>query len=315
MKIIIGGGISGLIFKFYNPEYKIVSSNVGGQMTNKIPLGPRILQVNEWNERLLKDLGIECNIKKARIGYFFKGKLHDFCPDEYRILYYMKSRCLANINEIPESVMSEGKNEILYYDVNFKDIIQKILSNIKICHLTVKQIKHDVISFFDVSTRIKYEHIVSTIPAPTFCMIYGNDIKEVKKYIDIRRQLRFLNKQFVLVDKKYVAEELGDFDYVYFPENKQPYNRITKVNDQLAVVEFTNVKKNKAPIFSDIKGYEYIDIGQIQGGVIQEPDKIMFLGRYAEWNHKIKTQDIVKKSIEFRNNKGDENNDNRRQME
>lgn len=34
-KFIIGGGISGLIYGFYNKDYQIISPDVGGKLKNK----------------------------------------------------------------------------------------------------------------------------------------------------------------------------------------------------------------------------------------------------------------------------------------
>lgn len=295
MNYVIGGGISGLIFAFYNRDYRVITSDVGGLMKNNL-MGPRLLQVNEWNKRLLDDLNMEANIKTARIGYFYGGKLHDTCSEDMRVMYYMKSRKVSK-QEVPESVMSEGKNTIEYYDIDFNELITKLTKHTTLILGTVKRITRSHILLFDTHQKLKYNHIVSTIPAPTFYLIYYNNSKEHRENSDKKSQLKFLNKLFIMVDIKYVKDQLGDFDYVYFPESKYPYHRITRVSDTEAVVEFTGIDE-KPKLFPEI-AKKYIEIGQIQSGSVETFENIMFLGRYAEWNHKIKIQDVVKKSIEF----------------
>lgn len=304
MKFIIGGGISGLIFSFFNPEYKIISSNVGGQMTNKISFGPRILQENPYNKYLLECLKINAVVKTMKIGYFYNGSLHDRCPLSLKELYYTKSRNIISADEkIPESIMSEGKNTIDYYDVDFKQIVKALYEKVSFIKSNVLKINDGKIFLDDLKTFIEYKHIISTIQAPAFFRMFSKP-----KFMYVCKNLKYLSKEFIIVPSAEI--DIGSYDYVYFPEMKYNFHRVTKFNssfnNSMNIVEYVNSiyssgynKVNTKKEWKRIIARDYMEIGQIQSGEIPTIPAVMFLGRYAEWNHSIKTQDVVKKSIEF----------------
>ena len=45
-KYILGAGISGLICKYFNPEYKIISPDIGGQLTKNSKILVSFYEVN-----------------------------------------------------------------------------------------------------------------------------------------------------------------------------------------------------------------------------------------------------------------------------
>lgn len=293
-KYVIGGGISGLIFSFYNPEYKIFSKQIGGQLDSKIPLGPRIIQKTEETKQLLEDLGIEAKVKTARIGYYYEGEIHEKCPEHLLVEYYKKSRCLSEVDlcEIPSSAMSGSKESLEYYDVSFEKIIKSLSSKVDILSSDVKMITDKALLTYDLvngENSFKYENIISTIPAPSFCRIYHPRIKHKFKY---------LGKIFMSIplDKKLI----GDFDYVYFPTNEFLFHRATKAGKDKLVIEYTynQNKKFDPPAWKNSSGTEYIEIGQIIPNTIDFfIENVYFLGRYAAWDHSIKIQDVIRQSV------------------
>lgn len=298
MKYIIGGGLTGLIFAFYNPEYVVLSENIGGQVSNQILLGPRLLQKHKNTEILLNDLGIEKKIKIAKIGYYYDGKFHDNCPQNLRVDYYRKTRCIKDLNlsTIPNSIMSEGKTEIEYYDINFNTLLEKLTKNTKVirhnvCHINSKKMfftLHD-----EINKKHEYEYLVSTIPAPSFYVIYKPSIKKLAHY----SKLTYLSKQFIVIDDVIIPDE---FDYVYYPESFIPWHRITKFGNK-SVVEYTGKfnreGSNMKRFWSNVVDYHYMEFGQIQEGTPVRVPCVTYLGRYAEWDHSIKIQDVIEKSI------------------
>lgn len=305
MKYILGGGISGLIAAFYNPKYEILTKNLGGQMAVR-NTGPRLLEVDNYSKQFLHDLGYKkVEIKEAKIGYLYNDSLKNICDEKHRAMYYRKSRCLDESVEVPSSSMSDGKNIIRYYDIDWNEIIEKLKYLIK------HRFKYGVLSSINIntglihlnqsdlpySTPIDFERIISTIPAPEF-----NLMSYSKSCINFSS----VHKYFIIIkfqEKKFIDSIMGDFDYVYLPEDKFQENRYTRLEKGICL-EYTSSCK---PFFWD-KGLEQYVIynAQIQNKVtineISNPAfnvEIKFLGRYAEWNHDIKVNDVIKKSIEL----------------
>jgi len=291
-KYIIGGGIAGLIASFYNQEYQIISDNIGGQMVMN-NAGPRILEANEYSEAFLKDLGLtKLNIKTAKIGYKVDGRIVDSITNELRLQYYLKSRCITNASNVPSSIMSDGKNTIEYFDIDWNEIVSVLVNSIK------KEPIIGKIEFIETDNKslgintengpllLNYKNIVSTIPAPIFFSIASTKPKI---------SLKCVPKIFFIVSNSYI--DIGDYDYVYFPEDKYDFHRISNVGNGKVAIEYTTHSKlrnivNKWTHYTT--QYFSMPIGQIQDGKVQNIDSISFLGRYASWNHDIKTDDIIK---------------------
>ena len=80
-KYIIGAGISGLIFAYYNPDYTVISPDIGGQLSHGIY---NLTWVHDTPEtrKLHKDLEFEFTPTKTLMGYYYNGEVSDFCPSE-----------------------------------------------------------------------------------------------------------------------------------------------------------------------------------------------------------------------------------------
>src|SRR3990167_7985279 len=103
-KYIIGGGISGLVFQFYHPEYTIITPDIGGLFKSA-----HIAIIHDTSEtrHFLKNLGyenIEKLAKKSYIGYYNKGWISDVLSPILNLLIIQKK-------------MSEWNKSI---DVDFK---------------------------------------------------------------------------------------------------------------------------------------------------------------------------------------------------
>lgn len=290
MKVIIGGGISGLIAAFYNEDYFLISKDIGGQMVNNF-LGPRILEIDEYSEMFLDDLGIEKVEKVAKIGFMDSEEVKTESDSDFRLKYYLKSRCLDKALNIPDSIMSQGKNYINYYDVDWNYVVDKIKSKIK------DKIINSNVSYIDVESNtlllddgriIEYEDIISTIPAPIFYKLI-NETAGV--------EFKFIPKLFIVVDK--INIDMKNFDYVYCLGNNK-FHRITKINDNKYAIEYTtkeryeNIIKNWYP---SPKTYCQVLYGQIVSGKVDSFDNISFVGRFAEWKHGIKINNVIERFV------------------
>jgi hypothetical protein len=291
-KYIVGGGIAGLIASFYNPDFQIITDKIGGQMATE-SAGPRILEVNEYSETFLKDLGLkDLKTKVATIGYKVKGKIINTIDEDLRRKYYLKSRCLKNAALVPSSIMSDGKNTIEYFDINWDDIIFELISKIKcpiIGRVTDINIENKTLNIINKGHReiLNYDNLISTIPAPIFFNLAD---------IVPDEELKYLRKIFI-ISNEYFINTCG-YDYIYYPENDYKFHRISKDRNGKIIIEFTT-NENYMSILNewDKKSNHHvvIPIGQIQSGKVQKINNISFLGRYSEWDHDIKVDDIVRK--------------------
>lgn len=285
-KLIIGGGITGLLAAYYNEDYLLVSKDIGGQM-KKGDIGPRILEVNENSKKLLKEFGIKENVKKATIGYEVCGSLVENFDKSDRVKYYMKSRCVNNPIEVPDSVMSDGKNEIIYYDLSWGKLIQKIRNKIKnrIINDNVQRIdiKKKLIYLENNPIPLPYYDLTSTIPAPLFYQLCGIE----------NNKFKYVNKHFIITSQE--VFDIKDYDYVYFTSDRYKFHRITKLKKKKYSIEFTTNDGIDLDLLEENDSYIFMKYGQLVSGQVDKFDNIRFLGRFAEWNHGIKVDDIVGK--------------------
>lgn len=287
LNLIIGGGIVGLLAAYYNDDYLLISKDIGGQMSENV-LGPRILEVNEYSKKLLKEFNIKENIKTATIGYEVDGLLVSKVKKEDRINYYMKSRCIDNFDDVPSSVMSDGKNKIYYYDLNWNKLITEIKNKIKdrIIYHDVKKIdiSHKILQL-DNNDTIIYSKLISTIPAPLFYKL--SNIKN--------DSFNYINKYFMITTTQ--VFDIKNYDYVYFTSNKNSYHRITKLKNNKYCIEYTTNGDADFSLIDKSDECYFIKYGQLVSGKVDKFDDIRFLGRFAEWNHHIKVDDVVGKLI------------------
>jgi hypothetical protein len=285
-RYILGGGIAGLITAFYNQDCIIISDNIGGQMADT-GLGPRILEANEFSTTLLNDLGYE-NIptKTAKVGYMVWGQYLDSLTEELKLEYYKKSRYLSELKEAPKSVMSDGKKEIVYYDIDWNDLINRLIGRIEQEPILGKIEDIDVIN--QVITiagmgEFKYSKLINTLPAPLFF----NRLAKIPP----EEKLTYVPKTFIITDPFF---NMKDFDYVYFPGDEVNYHRVTKLNSGKVAVEYT-IPEHKHDVLEDWPDAEAktIPAGQIQSGKPGYIENVYYIGRFGCWDHDLKTDDIV----------------------
>lgn len=296
MKYILGGGLSGLILAYYNRDFTIVSENLGGQMLNDFPLGPRLMQKTDYTKIFLKQLKIDAKIKTSKIGYSDGMIFYSFQPLNFAEKYFIQSRKTSK-HHFTESVMSGSKSSIDFYDVKFDTIINKLIESLGDRHIKSNVSKIDPANsvFYIDEKKYEYDNLISTIPMPLFMKL--SELNVDKHYFSA------LDKSFVLTKKLNLNDYHDDFDYIYYID--KPYNRIMKWDDRY-IIEFTGYKENKIFDFCKKENLEiekYLNLSNIQ--IRKSIDKIdldiknvEFVGRYAQWKHSIKTQEVIRYAIE-----------------
>jgi len=276
--LIIGGGITGLIIAFYTGK-TIISKNVGGQLSSW-SLGPRFLHNNKHTIDLLKKLNVAFKKKTLNIG-FYDERFVDFSED-FRQKYYQKTR--KTETKYIKSSMSSGKSKLNILEIDFKELIDKLVENVTIIKKDVKAIDCMAKTLtLDTGELTAYNSLIVTIPITTF-----QELSKIKF-----GDFKYLPKTFILTDSKF---DIKDFDYVYFAGNK-PWHRITKLCDK-QIFEF--VGNDVDSLIKDelnILDMKHLKTGQIlnSGIKIKKLEDIEFVGRYAEWNHDRLIHDVIKR--------------------
>src|SRR3972149_2445932 len=104
-KYILGGGIAGLIYAFYNKDYEVISTEFGGQMASYFKLGSRYLHRTDQAINFLKDLNLPVEEIRITTGYQTRTDSYtDIMMDEdFKKRYYMKSRGIKTLEGYDET--------------------------------------------------------------------------------------------------------------------------------------------------------------------------------------------------------------------
>jgi hypothetical protein len=300
-KYVIGGGISGLIFSFYNPEYTIISPDIGGQLMHGV-YNLAVVHHTPETEKLLIDLNLEVKPGIERIGYYYDGKVHDICPPDKNEMIIKKKMRDWNISSsdddfvIKDRTLSVPENYISILDTDFYIVIKRLSEKCNVINDYIIEITEDEI----IGQNGKYEYLdlVSTIPASVFWRIYKGH-ESVKK-IPV---LKSSPVTFVVTNIKpdWYNDEYG---LIYISEGFY-FSRITKRSIGEYTYEFTGIMPEdvfKSLYNIPIKKYFINKFGRIHTSLENVPPQknIKFLGRFSEWIHHSKIQNVIKSSLEHK---------------
>lgn len=301
-KIIAGAGITGLVWNFYHPEFKIISPEVGGNFTRTYLVW---LHDNGYTRKLLEDLGFkhpEKFAKKSFIGYYVDGWISDYQTDwlAKKIIQRKMTEWNRGIDETLElkdrdlsnSTPSTG-NWMNTLDVDLEEVIRRLSSKVNIEQGFITKIEPQFIhikkDLKSDSVEIRpYSKLVTTMAAPMFWQAYGTP-KDTFKSLPITNVI--VNKRPPLFD--------DDYDMVYFYD--KPYSRISHLRGKWAI-EYTGVipKEEVTKDFPDIVDYFVVKHGRIWENENESPqENIIFSGRFSQWKHKIVTESVISQAIEY----------------
>ncbi len=288
-EIILGGGIAGLIWGYYHPESIIITDQLGGQFSSNFQLGPKYLHVDENTKKFFEDLRINPLIKKIKIGFYYDGKLHSENTEENRKKYFEKTR--GSSSEPYRSVMSANKTEFDSYDIGVDELVNILKNKIKNIVILEKATRIDLFTHEVIteSGKIKFGKLVSTIPMNIFMFIVNKP--------NIAKQYQSFPTTFIFSDslEHCPFDDFQGFDYIYDSSPEHDYHRITKVPDGV-VFEY---KGDTVKTLECEKDRVEMKVGQlIQNDIKVNFQNIKFFGRYATWNHSIKTNELLKEIYE-----------------
>lgn len=318
---ILGAGPAGLIAAYYLKDYQIIDKNPLGQLNLPFIPGPRLLQASNNMIHLAKELFPEEEIKIeiASIGYHIKNEIGDSemldtPTEEFKQKYIETTRGLG-VKE--DSHLSGGMTEIKHveigdngedsYKIFFIKILKIIKSRKQIIDLKVHKIYTDKkIIVFDKGgcnckgnikyIESKYENLISTLNLNILSKLCPN----VEMYIHkAHLDLSTTNKCFYQIKYGFNVKEalLKNhpsimYDYVYSINTE--WTRQTFFRDYIvyeSVKPIQNCLKNKKVI----NKFENMPIQIKKSLDIDSIKDIKMLGRFAQWSHKMKANEVLDK--------------------
>lgn len=302
-KYIIGGGISGLVWNYYHPEYIIITPESKGETFTRTYMV--WLHDEPETRKLLTDLGLPVIPKSSLIGYYQKHWICDQVSPEMNVQLIQKKMSLWNQpldtsfqpKTTDMSLATVGGNSYLKtLDVDLNEVIRRLNEKATIICGKVMTISDTIITVSNSpdlpDLHLEYERLVSTIAAPFFWLGYGE--KKEFKCMPITNIITSVKpKEF---DDKY--------EMVYY-DDSVPFTRVSHLGDKYAL-EFTGeiTQEEFEKLYPELKVDDYFLVKQ--GRIFENEenvppnDKITFSGRFAQWKYGITTEDVVKQAIDYK---------------
>lgn len=289
-KYILGGGISGLLYAYYNRDFTIISPDIGGKLNNSFFENIFYLHATDSTERFLRDINVKYSKKTQLIKYSKNGDVLKDISIEDKIKFIKKK--LNDENYEPKDLnLSTSDYYISVFEIDYSELLEKLRENLRYIEDTVIKITDDEI--ITESTRYKYSKLVSTINSKIFWNLYHKN-----NTLDLRSE----SITFLLCDR--LPDELKKvkFDLCYYIDYDNAITRISKRRrDQTDtfLYEFSGYVNREScekflPEGSTVLQY-YVE----RDGIIftnknnVPPLNVLFVGRFATWDHSDKQQDVI----------------------
>lgn len=289
-KIILGGGIAGLIAGFYL-NLPVICEKVGGHIRNHYNLGSVYLYVNEFTKKLLNDLEIrDASIKVIKVGYKDAEVVCLIPPQGFKESYAKKTQRLTS----QSGLMSSGISEFEVYDIDLNSIIFKLYSKVQIINAKVLRIDGKNKIIITDKGIYGYDKLISTIPLPEFF-----------KCCSLKDDLKYSAVTFAITD---AIIDLKDCDYIYVMGDI--YYRVSQYSmgdTKYQCFEFlgslSEMKVRKILKVKELLDYKVLPCGKI----LQSPPNlnfanVEFIGRFAEFDSSVKIHTVIEKVLEIKKN-------------
>lgn len=289
-KYILGGGISGLLYAYYNRDFTIISPDLGGKLNNKFFENIVYLHATDSTEQFLKDIDLKYEKKTQLIKYIKDHKVVKELTVEDKVSFIRKK--LNDDSYNPKDFnLSTSDYYISVFEIDYSRLLEKLVSEIKYINDSVVKISDREI--ITESTRYTYSNLVSTINSKYFWSMYSDDRCHDLKSEDIT---------FVLADVIPDVLKNVKFDLCYFIDRDNAITRISKrrrdqencylyefsgVLDQNRCLEFLPENSKIIEYYVEKDGLIFTDKNNIP------PKNVLFAGRFATWNHSDKQQDVI----------------------
>lgn len=306
---ILGGGLAGLIAAYYNPEYQVVSSNLGGQLLTKWPLGPRYLHESPALERLLGEINLPILKKEVEIGYYDKEFIEPSI--EHFRAYWKKTRGDTFPKE--PGFMMRGEDLLEVFETSQAQLCMTLISKVEEEKRWLDGVVHQV----DLRKRRfylqgrgwqDYDVLINTLPAPVFfSFLVAENIQGLLEDQWTLPDLRYKPIDFFYGSitapwlQKVVWEKGASFSFIYFPRGPTCFYRVTKVEEPYVVFETTRDLPLQVVAEVRVEDHTRLEVGKILDGKLQyqllpwESFGIRHFGRFARWEDDLMTHHLVEK--------------------
>lgn len=313
--IILGNNISGLIWGFYHPDWEVIApiqDQKHDQYTNSNMVW---LHDTPETRKLCIDLGLrDLRPRRAHIGYWANSRITEILtPDIAQALISKK------MNEwdkpIEERFIVSTKLSMTSEDsVPFMNVLgietwaimSQLRKKVRVTHGYAVEINGDK-NLVGISNQpssdkgciwSKYDKLVSTIPAPAFWKIWCcglNGCAQAENFDGLPLTNIILNNKPPGYDDRY--------EMIYYNEEFK-WTRASYLNGKYGV-EFTGVitLDQFKEMYGDLIVMDYFVnpggrlIPRPQGN-LSPSSNIIFSGRFAQWDHNITTEYVVKDAID-----------------
>lgn len=307
---ILGAGPAGLIAAYYNENYKVIDEKPLGQLNMPFIPGPRLLQSTQNMKWFAKTIvsDHELKIAHAIIGYHQEDGIYDTPDDNFKKKYSTRTRGQKSEG----SHLSEGKTEIAhiefgdYGEDSYKELFIRLLKIIEdrgqLIKTSVKLINTEekTIHFTDGTSK-EYSDIISTLNLNLLKKLSDNINAECKKY---KLDLSTSAKCFYKCEYGFSTQHALDsghpsifYDYVYSISadwTRCTYFRDYIVYESVKPIEGNNIQGNKIEM-----KFENIPLQLKHNEDIDEMCDIKMLGRFAQWSHKMKANEVLDRVKEW----------------
>lgn len=326
---IIGSGISGLIWKFYHPEFEVIAPVQDQPIKGDQFTRSNMVWLHDCREtrKLLMDLDMLPLIsRKCIIGYNVDKWITDKLTPEINLELIEKKMVNWDAKKRDETFVPNstelsmtsdvGVNYMNVLTVDLNEVIKRLRQKVEVTHGYVHFISDDLLGISNSPENDKgtvyqhYDKLVSTIPANIFWRNYHpatlfNDAvsnSSIRRKIDSFNWLPITN----VIVKQQPLMFNDTYEMIYYGFNHF-FSRISHISETYTL-EFTGEMTAKQ--FEDLfPQYRIEDIFTVPQGRIlslENPpptNRIIFSGRFAQWNHTITTEHVLHQAMNYK--KGD----------
>tara|TARA_R110000744_G_scaffold135942_8_gene245673 strand:+ start:4731 stop:5681 length:951 start_codon:yes stop_codon:yes gene_type:complete len=310
---ILGAGPAGLIAAYYNKDYKVVDENPLGQLNMPFIPGPRLLQSTSRMKWFAKEIfpDLEIKVEHAVIGYHDKDGVYDLPDENFKKKYSLRTRGKSSEG----SHLSEGKTEIAHIEFgdlgedSYKELFKRLLKIIEergqLIKTSVKSIDTEMmrIELAD-GTSSGYGNIVNTLNLNILRKLCPQVESECDKW---KFDLTTSPKSFYKCEYGFSVDEAMKsghpstfYDYIYSIDAE--WTRCTYFRDYMVYESTSPIKGDSIQGNKINMKFEDIPIQITNSEDIESVSGIVMLGRFAEWSHKVKANEVLDKVKEWEKN-------------
>jgi len=306
--LILGGGISGLICLHYIKHSELYEATKFLAKDFLNDTFPKYIHNNEITRELFKEIGVEPQLKKFKVGILFDGSIIDFFDLDIDVQMrkdIYESYCQKKYGEIVENKMNGffSRKYSEEYISNKQQLIDKLFSFYKdrihlersafIIDTSKREVQFEKFLCPELEI-VEYENLISTIPTQVFLSKSGIEHKYKTKTLEL----------FVT---KCAGNTLKDYNFIYVADKNYCFHRVT-MNDQMVIFENSEGASDHSSCLKFLKEnkiqYEDYSYKKFSFPICKklEVDNVTFIGRFSTGDYSQKIEEVVEDARQIAKN-------------